>query len=559
MSNAGLVSTSPGRGAFTPYHGRTFYAVDEIPSGMELFAGYGENYFISRENEYGPIPLQKHHDMADDLIADFQELKRSCDLRGTVQTWMNGGQCTNEEFSKDWIAFVRELKSIWNASEAMQALPTNEEIQEQTKALGTTTNEVADSLLLRFQKLRHNCSHDEIINCATVYSGGWKLILRDLKSVWKNSQSMQVLPDDEGSLKKIVDLGGTSYQHYHRSIRSLAWLRKHGTCLDNIKDGISTIPHAGRGAFATRHIAEGSIVAPAPLIHLQDRKVLNMPYVDEKGRTISKEANDALGKTPIRRQLMLNYCFGHSRSTLLLCPYGVLTWLINHSQFKPNAKIQWSKDMRHEEWLNESIESWEAVSHSGLSFDFVATRDIEEGEEVLIDYGDEWERSWQDHVHNFIPVREDYVPSFEMNEMVDLQLRTVAERPYELDGLVLKCRHEYLDISGINRYFTDNEDDEEEASTPCQILHRGGQREDSYVAQLIWSIETNSSTSDHSQILWDLPADAFRFDDLPQTRDHQQPWAFRHEIMIPDDIFPALWKNLDFNKTSEVENADEEL
>ena len=29
--------------------------------------------------------------------------------------------------------------------------------------------------------------------------------------------------------------------------------------------------------------------------------------------------------------------------------------------------------------------------------------------------------------------------------------------------------------------------------------------------------------------------------------------------MIPDDIFPALWKNLDFNKTSEVENADEEL
>ena len=538
MSNAGLDSTSPGVGAFTPYHGRIFYATDDIPPGMELFANYGENYFVTRQDEYGPIPLRKHHDGADELMEEFQSLKRRCDLRGSVHVWMRGGQCDNKIFSNDWMIFVQELKSIWNSSEAIRALPTDAESERLVVEFGGTSNEVSDQLLLGFQNLRHGCSREELAKCDKIFSSGWKFISHDMKSIWRKSMYLQLLPNDEDSMRNIIKLGGTSYQHYDRSIRSLKWLRQHGTCIDNIKDGISNIPHAGRGAFATRNIPSGSIVAPSPLIHIADRKVLDMPGVNAK-------ENFSPGSSPVRRQLMLNYCFGHRLSTLLLCPYGVLTWLINHSKQSPNTKLQWSKNMRHREWLERDIKDWVDITHSGLSFDFVATRDIDEGEEILVDYGDEWELAWQEHTKSYVSGREEYLPAFEMNEIVDLQLRTAAERPYELDGLVLKCRHDYLDFFDIGS----SESLDEEDSVYCRILHKVEKRHDSYLAQVIWSGDSNETTTcDSGPILWDVPTDAFYFDDLPLSRDHQQPWAFRHEIAIPDELFPVIWQNSDLNR-----------
>ena len=38
VSRAGLPRESPGQGAFTIYHGRSFYAVEDIEPGQELFA-----------------------------------------------------------------------------------------------------------------------------------------------------------------------------------------------------------------------------------------------------------------------------------------------------------------------------------------------------------------------------------------------------------------------------------------------------------------------------------------------------------------------------------------
>jgi hypothetical protein len=72
---------------------------------------------------------------------------------------------------------------------------------------------------------------------------------------------------------------------------------------------------------------------------------------------------------------------------------------------------------------------WGRTTHAGLSSDFVALRDIEEDEEILIDYGEAWERAWQEHVRNFVP-RENYVPANELNEMADIVYRTVEDRDY---------------------------------------------------------------------------------------------------------------------------------
>ena len=45
LGRASVPQKSPGQGAFTIYHGRSFYATHPIEPGQELFVGYGEGYF----------------------------------------------------------------------------------------------------------------------------------------------------------------------------------------------------------------------------------------------------------------------------------------------------------------------------------------------------------------------------------------------------------------------------------------------------------------------------------------------------------------------------------
>ena len=119
---------------------------------------------------------------------------------------------------------------------------------------------------------------------------------------WRKPRLKSALPANDTQIDSVMQSGGTSMQHYNESIRSLEWLEEHGQCMDNIRDGISTIPHAGRGAFANRFIPQGGLVAPAPLIHLPNRAVLNMydfKYTDEE--TMTRDETK-----PIHKQLLLN-------------------------------------------------------------------------------------------------------------------------------------------------------------------------------------------------------------------------------------------------------------
>ena len=137
-----------------------------------------------------------------------------------------------------------------------------------------------------------------------------------------------------------------------------------GLCFDNIVQRESTIPQAGRGAFAARDISEGSLVAPAPLLHFMNWEDLNVSESSE------------------RKDILLNYCFGHESSPMLLCPASSVT-LINHSK-NPNAKIQWAKDpsFRKKDWRSATLDELKNEFSSVLMFEVVATRDISEGEEV---------------------------------------------------------------------------------------------------------------------------------------------------------------------------------
>lgn len=175
--------------------------------------------------------------------------------------------------------------------------------------------------------------------------------------------------------------------------RDVKSLKENGICMDKLKSGTSTIAGAGRGAFAKSFIKEGEIIAPSPLLNVpnKDSMVIYNTEIDKYGNRV--KANEI----PIGQQLLLNYCFSHMNSTLLLCPTTHIN-LINHCSDRggiicnngngPNAKIQWAKggwESRTDEWLSKSIEDISSLTKSGktgLSFELVATSDIQAGEEV---------------------------------------------------------------------------------------------------------------------------------------------------------------------------------
>ena len=326
---------------------------------------------------------------------------------------------------------------------------------------------------------------------------------------------------------------GTAKRDYNRSIRDVDWLEKNGKCVDNLRAGLSTIPQAGRGAFATRFIPKGGVIAPAPLIHFEKERLImydvDGSYEDHLVRNIT---------APVHMQLLLNYCFGHANSSLLLNPYGSFTSLINHDSKNPNARIKWAQDMRHSDWLEASVESFESESHSGLMVDFIALRDIQEGEEVRIDYGKEWEDAWNDHVRKWTPPEgsNHYMPAYELNNDVDLVIRTIHEAPYS-GNVRMHIYHEYLEMYGV---------DSGENAYRCRVLDRYQVKgETVYMVELFSARDVGRMTyvEYENKVLFAVTRDAFRFSDAPHSRDHYLHWSFRHEMMVPDDMFPEAWMN----------------
>jgi hypothetical protein len=74
-----------------------------------------------------------------------------------------------------------------------------------------------------------------------------------------------------------------------------------------------------------------------------------------------------------------------------------------------------------------------------------------------------------------------------------------------------------------------------------------GNGDAAYLAEVLTGVSCESPVAG---ILWNVTRDALYFQDMPYGRDHHQPWAFRHEMHIPDDIFPEIWKTTTtFNET----------
>lgn len=511
---AGLPRTSPGIGAFTPWHDRNSLATADIVAGSELFVDYGHSYFIgSREEIYGLIPFLEDYERADEILVQYLYATHSLD------------------------------NSNWKACVASH--PTLEEQQRR-------------------------CHYRMLDDTAPALKGDLYTLARAVLGQWP-SRTLAALPADPARISAVRDSGGTGRQDYDRSVRAVEDLRAHGTCADHLVARPSRIPDAGRGAFAHRDLRAGTVVAPLPLIHVPDRAALTM-YA-RNGTTVSEHADDGAvvrdPTRPVHQQLLLNYCYGHAESTLLLCPYGIVSSLVNHAPTVravdgdgPTANVQlvWSNTtMAHPEWRDQPLADWAYSYQSGLSFDYVALRDIRAGEEVLVDYGAEWQGAWDAHVARWTPV-ERLIDA--LNADYDAAVPTVREWRYATGdpnennlAVNLWCYNAYRSMQGLPYA--------EDPAYPCRVIARhdrgsrgGGDDDDDddhrgplYTVELLLRYQYPDDAQCEQlfdEVLWAVPRDALCYGGLYEahdTREYATPGTFRHDARIPNHLFPAAWKN----------------
>jgi hypothetical protein len=385
------------------------------------------------------------------------------------------------------------------------------------------------------------------------------------------TRTLAALPESPDAIPHLQALGGTHMRDYARSRHTVSYLQQHGSCMDYLHVQPSTIAVAGRGAFSTRFLPRGSVVAPVPLIHLPDKSVLDMyPGAGSASRAQSRNMADA----PIHQQLLLNYCYGHRESTLLLCPYGVVSSLVNHAPSSltanttsattasanniptANVKIEWSRKISsHLEWRDQPISKWGHLYRAGLGFDYVALRDIQKGEEVLVDYGADWQRAWDVHVAHWRP--EERLVDV-LNRDVHSVIPTEQEWTWSMgdpndnkQAVNLWCYNIYREMQGLKLASDD--------AYPCKVVLRLGNDEHAvYTAELVYRKQRVDSDDEmceefFDEVLWMLPRDAFAYGGVYErfdTREYIVPGTFRHPLGIPDDIMPDAWKNLRFNLTT---------
>ena len=141
-----------------------------------------------------------------------------------------------------------------------------------------------------------------------------------------------------------------------------------------------------KGAFAKRDLPKNTIITGTPLLHFPSENWFDMYEYQtcEDGRMVRNVTNGPYGQ-----QLLLNYCFGHPSTSLVLCPYGSGANYINHNKTRANVKVQWSKNgvtNHHAEWLDKNPDDFFADYSTKVALDYIAIRDISQGEELLLDY-----------------------------------------------------------------------------------------------------------------------------------------------------------------------------
>jgi hypothetical protein len=373
----------------------------------------------------------------------------------------------------------------------------------------------------------------------------------------KGVQIANMLPSDPSELKTVLESGGSVHLSSPNVVRSIEWLETNGRCMDNIRPGPSTIPYAGRGAFAVRDIKEGGLVAPVPLIHLPHELIFDMHSItiapnsdaDDDDDVRVREDHEVTGK-----QLLYNYVWGHRDSDLVFFPTGSVVNSINHSKEKVNARMVWSDHPNNQKgWFN--VTPGDLVKHGylGLIMEIVATKEIKKGDEIFLDYGDDWQAAWDKHVNEW-EIREFGETGTWPMRALDLNqqhksrpFRITGEEPSYPDNVMFKC---FLMVKSP----PEGEPEKDEDGNKIRLWSEADSGKTNLVSDNLFDCEPIKRHDDriggqyHYDVTWKsgreitrvvrVPHKAIVILDKPGTGDQHDSNAFRHWIGIPDDVFP---------------------
>lgn len=320
---------------------------------------------------------------------------------------------------------------------------------------------------------------------------------------------------------------------------SLVYLKEHGYCLDNIRSRKSRVKEAGRGAVATRQLPQGAIVAPVPVIPIPRTEL-------QGGKQAKQKSNE--------QQLILNYCLGTNTSEWLLFPFSPAVNLVNHFH-EPNARLQWSAESL--EGIRQGRYALE--DRPRLLLEMVATKPIQEGDEIYLDYGRVWEDAWWKHTHQiWKPINAHYTPSYVMDDAIRM-LRTEQEQkehPYP-DNVFTSCFYRYSDRTDEERGIAQKTNQKDSSNLnsfrweltkglydlrnlrPCTVLKRleDAKGRSVYAVRMLnrpGLDATERIPKGELHIVTHVPRAAIRFSDKAGTTDQHLPGAFRHEIGFSD-------------------------
>jgi hypothetical protein len=324
-------TTDPGAGAFSYHLGKDFLAGTDVHAGSELFLNYDESWFDDREG-YEDVPRRANYVQVGEIL---EQLLTSSLLNITTKEEEDGKRFQIQEQP----SLEREMNLI-----LASAYETTMAISKRTASLFPKTIDELQQVLSAAESLQPT---DLSLAVAT---------------------QLSVIP------------------------RSIEWIHQHGMCLDHIIAGKSRLAQAGQGAFAQRSLKQGERIVPVPLLHIEDKRALatyKTSVYEPTGRLIRHESEKS------GEELLVNYCFGHRESTLLLCPVTNVI-LINHCSERkkecgdkgPNAKYEWATgwDQNTKVNLGKTLEELSSTEQWRLlSLDIIATRDIAPGEEVRSD------------------------------------------------------------------------------------------------------------------------------------------------------------------------------
>jgi hypothetical protein len=237
--------------------------------------------------------------------------------------------------------------------------------------------------------------------------------------------------------------------------------------------------------------------------------------------------------------------------------------LINHAGGKlANVKLQWV----HEPDLQLDPSS-QLPSSNVMMMELVATQDLTNGDEILLDYGSYWVEAWMKHIQTWNPVvgSDTYTPAYVMDDAVKV-LRTEKElalAPYPAN-VFTSCYYRYSDNAHQveRQQRIQNDDDSVTAWTwkltrglfqpqhvrPCKVIDR----DDKDDTKLEFTVQIMNRPGlapaemiprGQVHLVSHVPRNAIVFSDKSYTTDPHLENAFRYPIGL-GTLFPDAWKDL---------------